>query len=401
MAGDDTTSTSTPQKPVTPIAQYQCPKLKNTNYTVWAIQIKVILEAHDLWEAIEPKEGTKVDNKKDKATTTFLYQALTEDVIVQVAGCETTKELWESLKTRHVGEEKVRQARLQSLMIEFNTLQMKEDDTVDAFTAKLNGYATKARELGKTLDESVLVQKLLDSTPDRFVLAGCLAGCDYPIRPVSQFTGSFRFIPQPVIHQPAQSGPMPAQFEHSVNPGYETPLPHAFSVGTLQDPATVGDDHTIPVTNTGHSILPTPHRSLHLNNVLITPHIVKNLIYVCQFVRDNSCTVEFDAFGFSVKDFMTRRVLLRCDSTGDLYPVTPPSPIHHAFLTSQHTWHQRLGHPRSKVLRRLVSRNPISCNKEKLFVLCHACQLGKHVRLLFVSFNTSVTSRFDIVHSHV
>ncbi|GJR48432.1 zinc finger, CCHC-type containing protein [Tanacetum coccineum] len=162
-------STSAPQKPVTPIAQYQCPKLKNTNYTVWAIQIKVILEAHDLWEAIESKDKTKVDIKKDKATIAFLYQALTEDVILQVAGCETAKELWDSLKTRHVGEEKVQQARLQSLMIEFNTLQMKDDDTVDAFTAKLNSYATKARELGKTLDESLLVRKLLDATPDKFI----------------------------------------------------------------------------------------------------------------------------------------------------------------------------------------------------------------------------------------
>ena len=58
MAGDDTTNTSTTLKPVTPIAQYQCPKLKNTNYTVWAIQIKVILEAHGLWEMIETKENT-------------------------------------------------------------------------------------------------------------------------------------------------------------------------------------------------------------------------------------------------------------------------------------------------------------------------------------------------------
>nr|GEW25210.1 zinc finger, CCHC-type [Tanacetum cinerariifolium] len=46
---------------------------------------------------------------------------------------------------------------------------MKEDDTLDAFTAKLNGYATKAKELGKTLDESLLVRKLLDSMPDRFI----------------------------------------------------------------------------------------------------------------------------------------------------------------------------------------------------------------------------------------
>ncbi|GJX70295.1 hypothetical protein Tco_0307466 [Tanacetum coccineum] len=125
----------------------------------------------------------------------------------------------------------------------------------------------------------------------------------------------------------------------------------------------VGDGHSIPVTNRCHSILPTPTKSLHLNNVLITPHIVKNLIFVHQFVRDNNCTIEFDAFGFSVKDFLTHRVLLRCDSTGDLYPVTAPSPIPHAFLVSQHTGHQRLGHPGSEVLRRLVSSNFISYNK--------------------------------------
>ncbi|PWA38442.1 gag-pol polyprotein [Artemisia annua] len=156
-------------KPVTPIAQYQCPKLKTTNYTVWAIQIKVILEAHGLWETIEPKDNAQLDDKKDKATIALLYQALTEDVILQVASCKTAKELWESLRKRHVGENRVQQARLQSLMISFNSLQMKEDETVDAFTSKLNGYATKAKELGKTMDESLLVQKLLDSIPDRFI----------------------------------------------------------------------------------------------------------------------------------------------------------------------------------------------------------------------------------------
>ncbi|GJS17193.1 ribonuclease H-like domain-containing protein [Tanacetum coccineum] len=216
--------------------------------------------------------------------------------------------------------------------------------------------------------------------------------------------------------------------------GQKTSLPHAFAAGTLHDQTTgawnmdtcasshlnnsvnglseifntcmylsvsVGDGYSIPVTNTGHSILPTPTRSLHLKNILITPHIVKNLISIRQFVRDNNCTIKFDAFGFSVKYFLTRRVLLRCDSTGDLYPVTAPSPIPHAFLVSQHTWHQRLGHPGGEVLRHLVSSNFISCNKEKPLVLCHACQLGKYVRLPFVSSDTVISSCFDIIHSDV
>ncbi|GKC68095.1 ribonuclease H-like domain-containing protein [Tanacetum coccineum] len=229
--------------------------------------------------------------------------------------------------------------------------------------------------------------------------------------------------PAMVTAQPAQpdtSGPI-------TTTGQATILPSAFTTGTLHDPSTgawhmdsgatshlnssvynlsdvfntcsyssisVGDGHTIPVTNSGHSMLPSHSRSLHLNNVLITPHIVKNLIFVRQFVRDNNCTVEFDAFGFSVKDFMTRQVLLRCDSTGDLYPSTAQSPIPQVLLMSQHTWHQRRGHPGSDVLRRLVSNKFISCNKEKSPVLYHACQLGKHVRL-------PVTACFDIIDSDV
>nr|GEU60372.1 ribonuclease H-like domain-containing protein [Tanacetum cinerariifolium] len=73
--------------------------------------------------------------------------------------------------------------------------------------------------------------------------------------------------------------------------------------------------------------------------------------------------------------------------TEDLYLVIKPSPVPHAFLTSQYTWHQRLGHPKSKVLRHILSSNSISCNKEKPPILCHACQLGKHVRLPFKEFS--------------
>nr|GEZ30232.1 ribonuclease H-like domain-containing protein [Tanacetum cinerariifolium] len=262
-----------------------------------------------------------------------------------------------------------------------------------------------ARITNNTIDE--LLAKLLD-----------ILGLNNSSRTASNMSQPLTTpMSQPVALNtsgPVQSGSTGS----TVSSGQATVMPYTFTMGTLHDPhfgawnfdtgasshlnnsvnslseifntcmypsVSIGDGHSIPVTNTGHSILPTPTRSLHLNNVLITPHIVKNLI----FVRDNNCTIEFDAFGFSVKDFLTRRVLLRCDSTGDIYPVTAPSSIPHAFLVSQHTWHQCLGHPGGEVLRRLVSSNFISCNKEKPPVLCHAFQHGKHVRLLFVSSNVT------------
>ncbi|GJY49630.1 ribonuclease H-like domain-containing protein [Tanacetum coccineum] len=128
--------------------------------------------------------------------------------------------------------------------------------------------------------------------------------------------------------------------------------------------------------------------------------VIKNLISVCQFTRDNNCTIEFDSFGFSVKDFLTRHILFRCDSSGDLYPVTKPSTLPAAFLsTSSTTWHQCLGHPEDEVLHSLSSRQLISCNKAKSTHVCHACQLGKHVKLPFHSSNSLVKQSFDIIHS--
>ena len=57
---------------------------------------------------------------------------------------------------------------------------------------------------------------------------------------------------------------------------------------------------------------------LRLNNVLVSPALINNLISVRTLTRDNSVSMEFDPFGFSIKDFPTQVVLLRSDSKGDL-----------------------------------------------------------------------------------
>lgn len=53
-----------------------------------------------------------------------------------------------------------------------------------------------------------------------------------------------------------------------------------------------------------------PYHSLSLKNVLITPNIIKNLISVRSFTKDNSCSVEFVPFGFFVMDLQTKQILL-------------------------------------------------------------------------------------------
>nr|GEW53930.1 zinc finger, CCHC-type [Tanacetum cinerariifolium] len=131
--------------------------------------MQIILEANGLWEMIEPNEKTQADNKKDKTAIAFLFQALPEEQFLQITKHKTAKAIWDALKTRLIGEERVQQARLQTLKSDFEMLHMKEDETIDTFTRKLTTLVNKAASLGHTMEDETLVRKLLNVVPDRYL----------------------------------------------------------------------------------------------------------------------------------------------------------------------------------------------------------------------------------------
>ena len=87
----------------------KCPMLNSTNYTVWAIRIKVLLKVHKVWDVIEDES---VDIEKNDMATTILFQSIPETLILQVGELNTAKQVWDAIKTRHMGAERVREARL-------------------------------------------------------------------------------------------------------------------------------------------------------------------------------------------------------------------------------------------------------------------------------------------------
>ncbi|GJR07948.1 zinc finger, CCHC-type containing protein [Tanacetum coccineum] len=161
--------TSKKEVSTTSTPQFQCPMLKPSNYSLWAIRMQIILEANGLWEMIEPLKTTQADNKKDKTAIAFLYQALPEEQLLQITKHKTAKAIWDALKTRHIGEQRVQQARLQTLKSDFEMLHMKEDETIDTFTGKLTTLVNKAASLGHTIEDQTLIRKLLNVVPDRYL----------------------------------------------------------------------------------------------------------------------------------------------------------------------------------------------------------------------------------------
>jgi hypothetical protein len=145
----------------------------------------------------------------------------------------------------------------------------------------------------------------------------------------------------------------------------------------------VANGSCLLVTSVGAA---SAHGSFRLPDVLVAPSMVHNLLSIHHFTADNSCSVEFDSSGLTVKDLSSRRPLLRCDSTGPLYtlrfPVAAssslPSVLSAAFTatTSSTTWHRRLGNPGRDALMQLSRSSDIPCTQAHDEHLCHACQLG-------------------------
>jgi hypothetical protein len=164
---------------------------------------------------------------------------------------------------------------------------------------------------------------------------------------------------------------------------------------------TVGNGQSIPSSGHGTSLLPIADRYFHLNNVLVAPQLARNLLSVRQLTRDNNCSIEFDASGFSVEDLQTKTVLLRCNSNGDLYTIPHRLLPHcHVAVVAPELWHARLGHPAPAAVQTLNKLSAIQCNKAARRI-CHACQLGKHARLPFTSSVSNTSTPFELVHCDV
>ena len=87
----------------------------------------------------------------------MIYSAVPEDVLAQLDNKATTKETWESLRTKNVGVERVKKAKIQTLKHEFEMLMMWEEVSVADFVAKLTKLVSYMQILGEKIAEGIIV----------------------------------------------------------------------------------------------------------------------------------------------------------------------------------------------------------------------------------------------------
>lgn len=113
--------------------------LTKMNYAVWAIKMRVNLQAQGVWDVIK---NVETDERKDRMALTAIYQAILEDVLLMLAKKDTSKEAWETLKMIHMGADRVKEAKARTLRSDFEVIQMKDSESVDDFSMRLNTIVT-------------------------------------------------------------------------------------------------------------------------------------------------------------------------------------------------------------------------------------------------------------------
>lgn len=124
------------------------------------------------------------------------------------------------------------------------------------------------------------------------------------------------------------------------------------------------------VTHIGNGKLLTPFHHFNLNNILRVPQIASNLLSVHKLCLQNNAFSYFDAHQFSIQGLPIRKVLYKRLSKDGVYPIPPFSSLHSssaptltssyfvAILAQALLWHQRLGHPCSKIFHSTLSDFP-------------------------------------------
>lgn len=101
------------------------------------------------------------------------------------------------------------------------------------------------------------------------------------------------------------------------NPGIITnPSPYTSSSSVI-----VSNGASLTITHISDTSFPTSKFHIRLCDIVITPNLIKKYISIRALTRQNPITVEFDGFGFSIKELRTWEVILWCDSPEDLYPL--------------------------------------------------------------------------------
>jgi len=162
------------------ISSNKSPMIKGNDYALWSVRMKNYLMALgcDVWQVVEsgyttpstPPTNTntkKLYNDNSRVVNAILG-GLTNPIFVKVMYCKSTKYIWDKLKVIYEGDNKVKEAKLQTYKTQFENLKMKEEENIAKYLQRVDEIINSIRALREERKHKPIFQNILRSLAMRY-----------------------------------------------------------------------------------------------------------------------------------------------------------------------------------------------------------------------------------------
>ncbi|KAL3630995.1 hypothetical protein CASFOL_023979 [Castilleja foliolosa] len=130
------------------------------DYDHWSLLMENLLRSKEYFDVVKdgidesiPEEGLTESHKKIRADArlkdlkakNYLFNAIDKSILKTITLKETSKQLWDSMKTKYQGSARVKRAQLQTLRRTFELLEMKSGECVSDYFTRVMVVANDMR----------------------------------------------------------------------------------------------------------------------------------------------------------------------------------------------------------------------------------------------------------------
>jgi hypothetical protein len=129
--------------------------------------MKMKMQAHDLWDAIE---GGPVQFRDDRRALEVIVVTVPKVMGIPLLDKATTKEAWDAIAAARIGVDRVRRATLQHLRRDWENIGVNPGEQVEDFALRLSTLHQQLVIHGdKDITEQRVVEKFLRTVPAKYV----------------------------------------------------------------------------------------------------------------------------------------------------------------------------------------------------------------------------------------
>ena len=111
------------------------------------------------------KDALREQRKKYGNDLFYIHQAMHESILPRVAAAITPKQAWDTLGKTYQGLDKIRKSNLQILRRDFESLSMKDSETIDTFYTRVVSFINQLKSHGEGIEDQMVVEKFSEVFP--------------------------------------------------------------------------------------------------------------------------------------------------------------------------------------------------------------------------------------------